>query len=270
MEEALLERGLIVHYAKGDLDHNRTVTAFSGEFVALKDGLMAIAELALDRIDLQRHVGVHPRIGALDVCPFVSLDDQTQALIPLVDEFAQELAERYSLPVYLYEKSERGRHEADLPTLRKGGFGSLLERQLDPDYGPLRANPRLGVTVVGVRDFLIALNVNFDSIHPSVAKGIARQIRDLREEGDPRFLGVRALGFLLTSRDMIQVSLNITLPNLTPIDPIVEFIRYEAACMGVQFAGTELIGVIRPRDLEGMTTIRFKPEQVVETGTLIQ
>jgi len=270
MEEELQSLGLTVHYAKGDLDHNRTVTAFSGDFAVLREGLFAIAELALDRIDLQKHVGVHPRIGALDVCPFVSLDGQSNALIPLVEAFAEELATKYDLPVYLYEKSERGRHEADLPTLRKGGFGSLLERTLDPDFGPDHAHPRLGVSVVGVRDFLIAMNVNLNSIHTSVARGIARQIRELRNEGDPRFLGVRALGFLLTSRDMIQVSLNITLPDLTPIDPIVQFVQYEAACMGVQFAGTELIGVIRPQDLEGMTTIRFKPEQVVETGTLIR
>lgn len=299
MEELLLGRGLEVHYCQADVDHNRTVTAFSGEIEAVFDGVRGLADITLDRIDLNRHVGVHPRIGGLDVCPFVLCPsppdgegqgwggEATDAQEPLppggrgvgvggnapsdhtillarVESFAREFSGRWQIPVYLYEESERGRHEADLPSLRKGGFGSLLERELSPDFGPTRCHPHLGVTVMGVRGFLIALNVNLDSRHIGVARDLARRIRALRQEGDPRFLGVRALGLLLASRDMVQVSMNLTLPDATPVDPIVDWVRDEAANLGCKYAGTELIGVIRARDLEGATHVRAKPAQILE------
>ncbi len=267
-QDLLEGSGLDVHYVQSDLDHNRTVTAFSGESEAVFETVLQLADLALDRIDLNRHVGVHPRIGALDVCPFVLLpgsEGSEAELIARVERFAQTLAERFALPVFLYERSERGRHEADLPALRKGGFGGMLDQELHPDFGPSRCHPHLGVAVVGVRGFLIALNVDLDSRHASVARDLARRIRALREEGDPRFLGVRALGLLLASRDLIQVSMNLTLPDLTPVDPIVEWIRVEAGNIGVNFAGTELIGVIRDRDLAQATRLRVRDAQIVKT-----
>ncbi|MCW5937007.1 MAG: hypothetical protein KIT11_06865 [Fimbriimonadaceae bacterium] len=266
--EALDSWQVKVHYCESDVDHNRTVTAFSGEQEVVEAVLYDLAHLVLPTIDLNRHVGVHPRIGGLDVCPFTPLEpiggeDGRSRFLQWVESVASGLAEKFDLPVFLYEKSEKGRHEADLPGLRKGGFGGLLERELRPDYGPSRAHPLLGATVVGWRDFLIAMNANLKSSEPVAAKTIAASIRRLRSEGDPRFLGVRALGFPLASREASQVSMNVTLPDLTPVDPILEFIETMAGEMTVPPGFDELIGVIREADLPGATRLHPRPEQVV-------
>ncbi len=267
--ETLEFRPLRVHYLKGDVDHNRTVTAFSGHPDVVFETLLTFAEFAFDRIDLNRHVGVHPRIGALDVCPFVLLPGWEETpdgdrLLAEIEAFGATLAHRYNLPVFLYEKSERGRHEADLPSLRKGGFGGLLDRELRPDFGPPRAHPLLGVTVVGLRDFLIALNVNLQGTDARVAQQIAREIRTARTEGDLRFVGVRALGFYLATAEVAQVSMNLTLPDLTPVDPIVEWIGARALELGSRSVGNELIGVIRSRDLPHAESLEINPHQIVD------
>jgi glutamate formiminotransferase len=260
-------QGLTLHYLDTDIDHNRTVTAFAGEPALVFDKLIELSDLAFPVIDLNRHVGVHPRIGALDVCPFVTLPEWNMPfpeLDRMVNDFASRLALRYELPVYLYEKSEKGRHEADLPSLRKGGFGGLTDRVLRPDYGPTKAHQRLGITILGVRDFLIAVNVNLGSSELKVATEIARKIRELRMEGDERFLGVRALGFPLATRMMTQVSLNLTLPDITSVDPIIESIQGSVRERGLKVSSTELIGVIRERDVLGASRLPFKQEQVVD------
>ncbi|HVT11199.1 MAG TPA: hypothetical protein VHE55_02950 [Fimbriimonadaceae bacterium] len=290
--DALEEAQLDVHYLQGDVDHNRTVSAFSGESGAVFAALERLCELAFDRIDLNHHVGVHPRIGALDVCPFLSLPAASvghapqsapslpppkasslgpapqpvalDRLLADVEVFAAKIAGRFELPIFLYEKSERGRHEADLPSLRKGGFGGLVGRELNPDFGPSFAHPRLGVSVVGVREFLIAMNVNIAGEDPGVAKQIATEIRNLRASGDHRFLGVRALGFSLASVGLSQVSLNLTLPDLTPVDPIVEWIMEQSARAGRRFVATELVGVIRRRDLAEATRLSVREAQIVD------
>ena len=262
--DALAERNVDVHYLQGDLDHNRTVSAFSGEPEAVQCAILELAERAFDAIDLSRHVGVHPRIGALDVLPFVaSCPDHLPETLALAESVARCLAERYEIPVYLYERSERGRHEGDLPSLRRGGFGGLLERELRPDFGPSRAHPRLGATVVGVRDPLIALNVDLRHPMANVARQIAGEIRQRRTQGDAGFLGVRALGLTLPSRELSQVSLNVTLPDLTPLDPIIEWIEGRARELGVASAGAELVGVVPARHLEGATRVPFREAQVV-------
>jgi glutamate formiminotransferase len=265
-EATLTRADLQVHFLQSDVDHNRTVSAFSGEEAPVLESLLELAEQAFETIDLSHHIGVHPRIGALDVCPFIPLDgvkDGVQLTNALVERIAATIAGRWEVPVFLYEKSERGRHEADLPSLRRGGFGALLDRTVHPDFGPEHAHARLGVTVMGVRDFLLAVNVNLKQEDPVIAKRIAQQIRTLRRDGDPRFLGVRAQGWPLISRKLVQVSLNITLPDLTDVDPIIEWIVDEARNAGVSFAKTELIGVIRPQDLPGATRLEIHPDQVV-------
>ena len=141
----------------------------------------------------------------------------------------------------------------------------MLERELKPDFGPSQAHARLGATVIGWRDFLIAMNVDLDEPDRDFAQETAKEIRDLRSEGDHRFLGVRALGLALPSRGQSQVSLNVTLPDLTPIDPIVEWVRERATKHGVRTAGIELVGVLRDVDMEHATTLPVKPEQVVST-----
>ena len=266
-EERLRRPELTLHYLKSDVDHNRTVSAFAGDAQEVADALSDLCRLSFPRIDLNRHSGVHPRIGALDVCPIVdpSGSADPESMRPWVTSVALSLADEFELPVFLYEKSEQGRHEADLPALRRGGFGLLLERELKPDFGPSRAHPRLGATVMGWRDFLVAMNVDLDEPDRSFAQQTAKEIRALRSEGDHRFLGVRALGLALPSRGQSQVSLNVTLPDVTPIDPIVEWVRDHASRHGVRTAGIELVGVLRDVDLEHATALPIKPEQVVTT-----
>jgi len=263
--DRLLKEKVRVHYLQGDVDHNRTVMGFSGQPNALLGALLALADLILPRIDLNHHVGVHPRIGALDVCPIVVPpgEDPSEAGIAaqmLVQELGQALAETWDLPVFMYEKSERGRHEADLPSLRRGGFGGMLDRDLKPDYGPPRCHPRLGVVVVGVRDFLIAMNVNLSTPSPRTAMALAKKARSLRQEGDPRFLGVRALGFSLPSRGLSQVSFNLTLPDITSADAIVEWVQGQKP----GFHSTEVVGVVRRADLLRLTRFNLAPEAVVD------
>lgn len=263
-QEVMFDAGVKVHYAQSDVDHNRTVTAFSGESEAVEKALWRLCELAFGMIDMNLHEGVHPRVGALDVCPLIPLSPNSEwDAKAFAEKFASDLARQFELPVFLYEKSERGRHEADLPTLRKGGFEGLETRDLKPDFGPTHRHPRLGATILGVRDFLIAMNVDLNIPEPATARAIARTLRDVRQDGDTRLLGVRALGFPLMSRGQSQVSLNLTLPNLTPVDPIVEWIAEQAAERAVEVAGTELVGVIRGQDLPTANYLKVAPAQVV-------
>jgi glutamate formiminotransferase / 5-formyltetrahydrofolate cyclo-ligase len=291
--EVLEESGVATHYLDGDVDHNRTVSAFSGDASTVFETLERLCELAFDRIDLNHHVGVHPRIGALDVCPFLPLPDMpiqsapgtlalprpqsgqqsepspspqaqaTDRLLADVEAFAAKIAGRFELPIFLYEKSERGRHEADLPSLRKGGFGGLIDKELHPDFGPSHVHPKLGVSVVGVRDPLIAVNVNMTGADPVAAQAIAQEIRALRASGDNRFLGVRALGFSLASVEQSQVSLNLTLPDITAVDPIIEWVLEQIVNRGRRFTSAELVGVIREGDVPNASRLPIKEPQIV-------
>jgi glutamate formiminotransferase len=268
MRAPLRERrsaNLEVHYDGADYDHNRMVTAFSGTAEAVIDTLYSITEVAFETIDMRAHRGVHPRIGALDVCPFIVLDNSLSqpAAKALVAGVAKEIAERYHVPTFLYEKSETGKHAADLPTLRKGQYEGLHGRELNPDFGPNTASSRLGASVVGLRDWLVAANIELSNRDPSRAREIAKQLRTMRDAGDPRFAGVRALGFALPSRGLSQVSMNLTRPDDVSFDTIYDFVDQESAAI----VGAELIGALRPQDLAKATRLNPKPEQIVrETG----
>lgn len=266
--ERLEASELTLHFCKSDVDHNRTVTAFSGDCEKVKSMLFELAALILPSIDLNRHVGVHPRIGGLDVCPFLpltqrlSLGDEADLLL-WIERTASQFAAEFDIPIFLYEKSERGRHKRSLPALRKGGFGGMIGRDIEPDFGPDQAHKHLGVTVMGWRNFLVALNSNLKGADPIVAKRIAKFIRDRRAAGDAMFQGVRALGFPLASRELSQVSMNITEPDTTPIDPLLECIELHALREGRDVDHNELIGVIRYHDLEHATRLHPRPEQIV-------
>lgn len=265
-QDELEARELRVHYLRSDLDHNRTVSAFSGPLTAVAEAVLALAGLAFDRIDLNRHTGVHPRIGALDVCPFLPYpgpDFEPVRFRAWVEGVAQQLAEGFGVPVFLYEKSERGRHEADLPSLRKGGFGGMLDRELAPDFGPTRAHPSLGATVMGWRDFLIACNVNIQAPDRHYPQQLARKVRDLRAQGAEGFLGVRALGWHLPSANVGQLSLNLTLPDLVTPDQLWEWAYVQCLADGYPICGSELIGILRERDQPGCEHFPNLPDQVV-------
>lgn len=268
-KERLEAEPVQLHYCSSNVDQNRTVVAFSGEIERLTDILFDFAEWSFDGIDLNRHTGSHPRIGALDVCPFVPLltDGALPTeleLRPWVVALAERLSSHFELPIYFYERSASMSPETELPALRKGGFGGLNEKFLQPDLGPHWAHPRLGVTVMGVRDFQLVVNVNFSHDDGTQARRIARAIRWMRMDGDERFAGVRALNLIAGSVDQTQVSLNLTLPDLTPVDPIVKFVIREAQTYGAVYAGSELVGAIRPKDVPTATSVPIQPAQIVE------
>lgn len=260
-----------VHYAEPDIDHNRTVTGFSGEPTAVKETLLGLARILLPAINLSRHTGVHPRIGALDVCPILPMPEPTEVeeLSLFIDSIAEELATEFEIPVFMYEKSARPGHIEKLPPLRRGGFGGLLDKELHPDFGPNQVHPHLGATVLGWRDPLIALNINFPA-EPSmdalaIVAQIAATIRYKRREGDSRFIGVRALGLELTAQGIAQVSMNITKPDLMSADEVIRYVYESAGKLGLSGGYPQLIGVIRDVDVERSVEIPARIEQVVPT-----
>lgn len=262
MRAALRSAEVEVHFDGADPDHNRIVTAFSGQQGSVHAAVFAVAEVAFAEIDMRQHHGVHPRIGALDVCPFIQLGGSRVDALEFAAEVGRELGESFELPVFLYEQSETGKHAADLPALRKGQYEGLLGRALDADFGPAQANPRLGASVVGLRDWLIAMNVNLATPDPSAALKIASGLRAARAV-EPFLAGVRALGFALESRGITQVSMNLTRPDLSPADAVVEWVEKRAAENRVRVHSAELIGVIRERDLKNATRLTIAPEQVI-------
>lgn len=267
-QEILAHPSVSLHYCESDIDLNRTVTAFSAEGTVLVDMVIRLALAAFDVIDLTRHVGSHPRIGALDVCPIViptgrRSPTQSELLnaLAVAENLASQLAAAFDLPVFLYERSERGRHEADIDSLRRGGFGGLSQRELRPDFGPVQFHPRLGVSIVGVRDFMISINFDLRTQDLAAAEEIAAKIRSMRGEGDERMLGVRALAMPLPSRGRCQIGLHLTLPDLTRVDPIVEWMMANAP-----LADVELVGVIRDVDVAGADRLSVRPEQIIVTA----
>ncbi len=258
MRQALHAGSTAVHYDGSDEDHNRVVTAFSGSQDSVGEVLFALAAAAFKGIDMRKHEGVHPRIGALDVCPFILLDGDEQEALGFTAEVGSILATRYELPVFLYEKSETGKHSADLPSLRRGQYEGLFGRTLNPDFGPIAANPRLGATVVGLRKWLVAMNINLPDGNLREAKATAREIRLRRDNGEVQFAGVRALGLPLARRKLSQVSLNLTDPDRASPDAVIGFVNER-----LDIVSTELVGVIRPADLSKSTKLPIDQAQIV-------
>lgn len=259
--------GLRCHSLQSEPDLNRTFTSFSGDGVAVFEAMERLCVAAFPRIDLQRHAAGFPRLGALDVCPLVLLAEDSErsafVLNRFIDQFAWTLGDFYSLPVFYCERSERGRPESELASMRRGGFGALLERELKPDYGPSRANETLGVTFIGRRDFFLTAALNCRTEDIGVARALASRLREERAEGDERFLGVSALALRLPTKEQTQLHLTLAFPDLTPLDPIVKWARKEASRYGAVMGTTTFLGAVRPQDLEGGTLARHRPEQVL-------
>jgi glutamate formiminotransferase len=226
-----------------DGDHNRSVYTLVGTGEELVETLFRGIERAAERIDLRRHVGAHPRIGAADVVPFIALEperepDARAAALALADRVARDL----DLPVFFYGRLTEDRREPAF--FRRGGPDELQRRidagELRPDRGPDRLHPSAGGVVLGVRRPLIAFNVNLRSNDVEVAREIAHVVR----ERDGGFPGVRALGLDLPSAGVVQVSMNVTDWEAAALHEIVETIVDEAAARGVDVDGSELVGLM--------------------------
>ena len=236
--------GARVIHRTGDAAHHRSVLTILGEGAALVEAAVALAEVAVARIDLREHRGVHPRIGALDVLPFVPLGDATlEAAAVLARNAAERIWERCRVPSYYYgAASPTGR---TLPSVRRGQFEGLAGRADRPDVGAA-LHPSAGAIAVGARPILIAFNVDLATGDLAVAKEIARVVRE--RDGGLRTL--RALG-LQTGPGTVQVSLNVTMYHATPLYRVVETIRTLAAERDVTVLGSELIGCL---PLDAVTT----------------
>ncbi len=216
-----------------DPDHNRLVVTFVGPPPAVREAALSAAAVAITRIDLGNHEGVHPRLGALDVLPFVPLSGLALAdCAALGREVGQELVARHGLPVFLYEAAAP--EPRSLPLVRKEAFQTLT-----PDFGPAIPHPTAGAAVVGARGPLIAYNVVLAAPDLSIARAIARELRAL-----PNLPGVRALGLRLPSRGLTQVSMNLTRPADTPLLSVFRHVEARALALGTSVVESEIIGAL--------------------------
>jgi len=245
-------RGIAILDRESDADHNRSVITFAGPATAVVEAAFRGVERAIGLIDLRQHKGVHPRIGAADVVPFVPVDGVTlDDCVRLANELGARLWERLHLPVYLYEAAARRPDRVNLENIRRGQFEGVREEVRTnpdrlPDFGDAELHPSAGATVVGARRFLIAYNINLNTADIEIAKRIAKAIRF--SSGGFRY--VKSMGVPLASRNLAQVSMNLTDFEQTPIHRVFEAVRAEAARYGASIVGSEIVGLIPKRALE--------------------
>ena len=227
-----------------DKSHNRTVITYMGSMEGCEEAGVKLAKKAVELIDLTKHEGEHPRMGCVDVMPFVPIKEATmEDCIELSKKVGKRIAEEAELPVFLYERSASAPHRENLAKVRKGQFEGMAEKVKDPDwipdFGGQRIHPTAGVLAVGARPPLIAYNINLGTEDLSIAEKIGKIIR----EAGGGFKCVKAMGVMLEERNIAQVSINMTDFTVTPLHRVTELVRREAARYGVPVIGTELIGL---------------------------
>ncbi len=228
-----------------DATHNRTVLTLAGAPSAVRAATLTLFATAIEAIDLRVHRGEHPRLGAVDVVPFVPLEGATMAdCVALAREVAAEVGTRFHVPVYLYEEAATDQARRNLEDIRRGEFEGLADKMQTrgwaPDAGPATPHPTAGATVIGARMPLIAYNINLASDQLEVARKIAAAVR--HSSGGLRY--VKAMGVLLEDRRVAQVSMNLTNFEKTPVPRVFEFVRREAARYGVGILESEIVGLI--------------------------
>ncbi len=255
-----------------DTDHNRSVITFIGDRPSVAEAAFQGAKAAVALIDMNRHHGAHPRVGALDVLPFIPIQGVAmEDCVALAWAVGKRIADELQVPVYLYEAAATRPDRKALPDVRRGEYEGLkveIETNPDrkPDFGPSRFHPTAGACIVGARPVLIAWNVNLKTKDIGIAKRIAKAIR----ESDGGLPAVRAKGFELPDRGLVQVSMNMLDYRKTSLVEAFETIHSLAAKEGVEIAESEIIGLV-PLDalLEGATQYfklaRFHREQILET-----
>ena len=254
-----------------DGDHNRMVVTAIGTAQAIKTAVLEAMARAITRIDMTRHEGQHPRMGAVDVVPFIPLQESTtEEAVALSRETAREAASRFDLPVFLYERSATAPHRIDLAAIRKGQFEGMAAKLQDPlwqpDFGPARVHPSAGVTAMGARAPLVAFNVNLGTDRADIADAIARKVRHIG--GGLRYC--KALGVILEDRGQVQVSMNMTDFSRTALYQALELIRLEAGRFGVPVVGSEVVGLVPMQALIDCAAFYlgledFRMDQVLES-----
>jgi len=227
-----------------DPDHHRSVLTFLGPPPAVQAAALALARAVFEAVDMRTHQGIHPRLGALDVLPFVPLQDLTMAdAVAVARTVAERLAADYQLPVYLYGAAARSPERRSLLAIRAGQYEGLPTRLADPswrpDFGPARFEPRLGASLVGAREVLVAYNVWLDTDDLAAARAIARAVRE-SAGGLP---ALQAMGGRLERRGIAQVAMNLLDYRITPLPRAFDAVRAEAAKRGVGVRRGELVGL---------------------------
>ena len=228
-----------------DEDHNRLVVTVVGEPEPLREAVLEAIGVAVRLIDLNTHKGQHPRMGAVDVVPFIPIKNVTmEEAVALSKEVAAEVAKRYNLPVFLYEKSASAPYRENLAAIRKGEFEGMGEKikqpEWQPDFGPAEKHPTAGTVAIGARMPLVAYNVNLSTPNLEIAHDIAKKIRFIG--GGLRYC--KAMGVELKDRGITQVSINMTDYTHTALYRAFEMVRIEARRYGVSIVGSEIIGLV--------------------------
>ena len=253
-----------------DAAHNRSVITMAGDAASLKDAVLAIFAAAVAEIDLRIHKGEHPRLGAVDVVPFVPIEGVTmEDCVALAKETAQSVAERFALPVYLYEEASSNPLRKNLEDIRRGEFEGLAAKMATdgwaPDFGPRSPHPTAGASVIGARMPLIAYNINLATDRLDVAKRIAAAIRF--SSGGFRY--VKAMGVTLADRGIVQVSINLTNYEKTPILRVFDAVKREAERHGVNVLESEIVGLVPSAALVDVARSmlqlsQFRNDQILE------
>ena len=227
-----------------DVDHNRSVFTYAGEPDAVVRATHALVDLAFSEVDMRTHKGEHPRLGAVDVVPFIPLAGVSmEECVELAHRFGREIAERHHVPVYFYARAATRPERVRLPDIRKPeyeGLAALLESTHDPDAGPRRLHATAGAIVVGARPFLIAFNIELDSTDLKLAQRIAKEIR----ESSGGLPAVQARGFMLTDPARAQVSMNLLDHTTTSLATVWREVETRANAAGVRVLRGELIGLL--------------------------
>ena len=254
-----------------DRSHNRSVFTVVGAAAPLKDAIVALYTHAVELIDLRQHSGQHPRVGAIDVVPFVPLEGATtEECVALARDLAATVGDRFGIPVYLYEDAATRPSRRNLEEIRRGEFEGLAQkmRHADwhPDFGPAMPHPSAGVSVIGARRLLIAYNINLETDDLEVAQQIAAVVR--ASSGGLPF--VKALGIRLDDPGRVQVSMNLTNYHATPIFRLFDPVAREAARLGVAIHDSEIVGLVPAAVLidaaaHYLRLERFTDDQVLET-----
>jgi glutamate formiminotransferase / 5-formyltetrahydrofolate cyclo-ligase len=253
-----------------DTSHNRSVLTMVGDGPSLEQAILSLYEAAVPLIDLRSHTGEHPRIGAVDVVPFVPIEGVTMAeCVTLARDVAEAVATRFGIPVYLYEEASGNPARRNLEDIRRGEFEGLPEKMSSPewapDFGPPARHETAGASVIGARMPLIAYNINLNTDRLDVARRIAAAIR--HSSGGLRF--VKAMGVMLEDRRIAQVSINLTNYQKTPIHRVFDMVAREAARYGVTVLESEIIGLVPAAALVGaaehyLQLERFGAAQILE------
>lgn len=254
--------GVVLLDRSSDHDHNRTVLTLAGSPEGLKEAILRLYEAVLAHVDLRQHQGEHPRMGAVDVVPFIPIRNASmEECVALSREVGQLVAERFGVPVFLYAEAATHPDRKVLANIRKGEFEGMAKKLADPawkpDFGPGQPHPSAGISAFGARFFLIAYNLQLDTPDLKVAQAIAKAVR----ASSGGLQNVQAMGVFLADRNQAQVSMNLLNYEKTPLHRVHELVKIEAARYGARVVSSEIVGLLPQAALTEAAAYYLQVEQ---------